>query len=67
MANKLERWMREVSRSQQQLIGRVPARRLTKREYQYTVQDLLGIEGDVTGYLPDEADAEGFDTVCSTQ
>lgn len=67
VANKLECWMREVSRSQQQLIGRVPARRLTKREYQYTVQDLLGIEGDVTGYLPDEADAEGFDTVGSTQ
>ncbi len=47
--------------------GRVPARRLTKLEYGYTIQDLLGIEGDVSQLLPDEHDSGTFDTVGATQ
>ncbi len=63
----MQSWLREYSRSQQSTAGRVPARRLTKREYSYTLQDLLHIEGDVAIHLPDEVEAGSFDTVGSTQ
>ncbi|MCR9295692.1 MAG: DUF1592 domain-containing protein [bacterium] len=65
--NALEKWLREFSRSQQERSGRVPARRLTILEYGYTLQDLLGIDGDVTSHLPDELNSGSFDTVGSTQ
>lgn len=42
--------------------GRVPARRLSKRELGYTLQDLLHLDLDVTADVPDEMDAGGFDT-----
>ncbi|QDV82165.1 DUF1592 domain-containing protein [Planctomycetes bacterium TBK1r] len=63
----LEARLRKFSRSGQDTAGRVPARRLTKREYGYTLQDLLDIEGDVTNHLPDEVESGSFDTVGSTQ
>ncbi len=63
----LENWLQEFSLSQQQRAGRVPARRLTKAEYRFTVQDLLGIQGDVTKHLPDEVESGSFDTVGNTQ
>ena len=43
----LQAALRSISRDRQRRIGRVPARRMTKREYQYTLRDLLHIEGDV--------------------
>lgn len=63
----LANWLHNFSRSQQQQAGRVPARRLTKTEYRFTAQDLLGIQGDVTNHLPDEVESGGFDTVGSSQ
>ncbi len=47
----------------QSRVGRVPARRLTKREFGYTLRDLLLIDGDVTSGLPDEVESGTFDTV----
>ncbi|PHQ36701.1 DUF1592 domain-containing protein [Rhodopirellula bahusiensis] len=47
--------------------GRVPARRLTKRQYGYVLQDLLGIPADVTASLPDESESGSFDTVGTSQ
>ncbi|QDV44560.1 hypothetical protein Enr13x_44260 [Stieleria neptunia] len=47
--------------------GRVPARRLTKLELRYTMQDLLGIEADVTSGVPDEVESGSFDTVGANQ
>ena len=50
---------------------RTALRRLTRLEYQYSIQDLLGIEEDVaaaiTRGLPAEADSGGFDTVAASQ
>ena len=50
---------------------RTPLRRLTRLEYGYTVQDLLGIDEDVARdlgqMLPAEADSGGFDTVAANQ
>ena len=47
--------------------GRVPARRLTRREYDYTVKDLFSIDGDFASLLPEESRAASFDTVGTAQ
>ena len=50
---------------------RTPLRRLTRLEYAYTIQDLLGVDEavglDVSQGLPAEADSGGFDTVAANQ
>ena len=50
---------------------RTPLRRLTRLEYAYTIQDLLGIDeaiaSDLVSLLPAEADSGGFDTVAAYQ
>lgn len=50
---------------------RTPLRRLTRLEYEYTIQDLLLIDealGTALGrMLPAEADSGGFDTVAASQ
>ncbi|HCP44749.1 MAG TPA: hypothetical protein DIU15_01780, partial [Deltaproteobacteria bacterium] len=50
---------------------RTPLRRLTRLEYAYTLQDLLGIDEavatDLSLTLPAEADSGGFDTVAANQ
>ena len=50
---------------------RTPLRRLTRLEYAYTIQDLLGLDEaqglDLIENLPAEADTGGFDTVAAKQ
>ena len=50
---------------------RTALRRLTRLEYAYTIEDLLGIDGAVAQALgqtlPAEADSGGFDTVAANQ
>ena len=50
---------------------RTPLRRLTRLEYVYTLQDLLGIDEAIATELgqtlPAEADSGGFDTVAANQ
>ena len=50
---------------------RTPLRRLTRLEYAYTIQDLLGIDEavatELAQTLPAEADSGGFDTVAANQ
>ena len=50
---------------------RTPLRRLTRLEYQYTISDLLSIDGEIAEAiaesLPAEADSGGFDTVAAKQ
>ena len=59
--------LRASSLAQQEEFGRVPARRLTKLEYGYTIRDLLLIDSDVTSEIPDEVESGSFDTVGSAQ
>ena len=47
--------------------GRVPARRLTQLEYEYTLHDLLGIRGEIAKHLPPENKSGTFDTVAVDQ
>jgi mono/diheme cytochrome c family protein len=41
--------------------GRVPLRRLNRREYQYAIRDLLGLNIDATAWLPDDNIKGNFD------
>ena len=64
----LKRNLNSASRRSQQAIGRVPSRRLTRREYENTLHDLLGIGGDLARQLPPENKAAGsFDVVAARQ
>ncbi len=53
----------EVSLQKQREIGRVPHRRLTRTEYEYTIRDLLKVETQLRDFFPDDAVTDGFDKV----
>lgn len=59
--------LREANRRAQTRNGRVPVRRLTGVEYEFTLQDLLGIGGAFANYLPPESGSAKFDTVAEGQ
>ncbi len=47
--------------------GRVRGRRLTRLEYEHTVQDLLGIDIPLADHLPEDPETHGFETVAAGQ
>jgi hypothetical protein len=47
--------------------GSRPSQRLNRAEYQRAVRDLLGIEVDITAFLPADTISDGFDNVADTQ
>ncbi len=55
--------LEHYQRQQYTLHGRTPLRRLNRREYERTVQSLLGIKTPLQHLLPDEQAINGFDTV----
>jgi len=63
----LETWLTSANFIKQRSNGRVPARRWTKRQYGYALQDLLDIQANVTTALPDESESGSFDTVGTSQ
>jgi hypothetical protein len=65
--NWLRSELRQVSLAEQQKNGRVRVRRLTAREFEYSLHDLLGIKGDLARFLPPESRSGRFDTVADGQ
>ena len=63
----LKKQLRETNLAAQKANGRVPARRLTRLEYEYTLHDLLGIRGELAKHLPPENTSSIFDTVAAGQ
>ena len=61
----LNQGLRTASLERQKVVGRVPARRLTKGELAYTLQDLLSIGESPVSEVPDEVESGSFDTVGS--
>jgi len=47
--------------------GRVNVRRLTRREYEHTLHDLLGIDIPLQELLPEDPSTHGFETVATGQ
>ena len=60
-------WLRAFQRSQDEKFGRVRARRLTRREVERSLQDLLGIDIPLADQLPEEASSSEFSTVANGQ
>ena len=63
----LENDLRTENLKQQRTRGRVPTRRLTRGELEYTLQDMLGVRGDLARHLPPENTSATFDTVADKQ
>lgn len=63
----LKKPLLEVDLAKAETEGRVLSRRLTRREYEYTVQDLLGIGLPFTELLPEDPASHGFETVADGQ
>ena len=57
----------QADRKQKLQSGSVHVRRLTRKEYEYTVQDLLAIDIPLIDLLPEEAASHGFETVADAQ
>ena len=55
--------LRKASQERQANDGRGPTRRLTRTEYETTVNDLLHIRTDLRSFFPDDAVTSGFDKV----
>jgi hypothetical protein len=63
----LESSLRDASQNHQEKFGRVPTRRLTPLEFEYSLHDLFGIHGGLAKYLPPENRSASFDTVAQQQ
>lgn len=59
--------LKRGNQQSQKTIGRVPSRRLSRIEYEHTLQDLLGIGGDLARHLPPENESGAFDVVAASQ
>ncbi len=60
-------WLREYQLDQDVQFGRVRARRLTRREIERSLHDLLGIDIPLADQLPEESRSAGFTTVADGQ
>ena len=60
-------WLRHDQLNRQAKLGRVQSRRLTRREIERSLQDLLGIDIPLANLLPEESLSKGFDTVADAQ
>jgi hypothetical protein len=63
----LESSLRNASQNHQKEFGRVPTRRLSPLEFEYSLHDLFGIHGSFAKYLPPENRSSSFDTVARQQ
>lgn len=60
-------WLRAFQRDRDARLGRVHARRLTRREIERSLHDLLGIDIPLADQLPEEAGSTEFTTVADGQ
>lgn len=66
-AARLDEALHQAAAERRGLLGRTFARRLSRFEYQNTVQDLLGIDVPLDDYLPEDARGEIYDTIATSQ
>ncbi|MEE2642516.1 MAG: DUF1592 domain-containing protein [Planctomycetota bacterium] len=63
----LEKRLYQANRKRQQSRGRVPSRRLSRLQYEHTLQDLLDIGGKLARFLPPENESGSFDVIAAQQ
>jgi len=64
---KLKAPLLAVDLEHKKTLGRVKSRRLTRREYEHSMHDLLGIDLPLSEQLPEDPATHGFETVASGQ
>ena len=64
---KLQPALLKADREQKLQSGNVHVRRLTRKEFEYTVQDLLAIDIPLLDLLPEDIASHGFETVAESQ
>ncbi len=60
-------WLRTFQYNEEQRVGRVKARRLSRREIERSLHDLLAIDIPLADQLPEESRSAGFTTVADGQ
>jgi hypothetical protein len=60
-------WIRDFQHKQDATLGRVRARRLTRREVERSLQELLAIDIPLADELPEDSRSSGFTTVADGQ
>lgn len=60
-------WLQKFQQHEYKQLGRVQGRRLTNRQLERTLHDLLGIDVPLARMMPDEPRTHGFTTVASGQ
>jgi hypothetical protein len=60
-------WLRDYQHQRDEKFGRVRSRRLTRREVERSLHDLLGIDIPLQHLLPEDTRTAGFTTVASGQ
>jgi hypothetical protein len=60
-------WLRAFQQAQDARLGRVRGRRLTRRELERSLHDLLGIDVPLADQLPEDMRSAGFTTVADGQ
>ncbi len=61
--NSLKQDLVTAEAARQKAEGRVVLRRLNRNEYQNTLHDILGVEVDLKGLLPEDTTSLGFDNI----
>lgn len=67
ISDALRTALRSATLEAHQRDGRVPVRRLTRTEFEYSLRDLLSIDGQFAEGLPMESSSGSFDTVARNQ
>jgi len=61
VANWLETTIDTEAAHASQYVGRIPLHRINRREYEYAIRDLLGLDVDASSMLPADDVKDGFD------
>ena len=67
LLNQLRKPLIAANVKSKQELGRAQLRRLTRREYEHTIHDLLGIDLPLINLLPEDPSIHGFETVTDAQ
>ena len=65
--DSMERRLMKADEADRESLGRVHVRRLTRREYEHTIHDLLGVDMPLDEMLPEDPATHGFETVAHGQ
>lgn len=61
VVDRIATGLRDAEKARRKVEGRARLRRLSRAEYENTVQDILAVNADLAGHLPEDPIVSGFD------